>query len=250
MTRRWIVTANARRRREPAEPPWTNAEIFVFDVEGTLVDAMMPTLRCWRETLEAFGHDVSLAEIHRYAGMDTHEMLARLLPGATKNERQEFIERQDARFREDYLPHIPPLPGVRPLFEELKRRGSKIAIATDCAKDELRRYLEVANVEGLVDAIGCGDDIRRGKPAPAVLEIALRRVKAGRKLAVFVGDTPFDAQAARKAGVISVGVLTGHFSERELSDTGCRAVFRDLTALRAAIMRPAAADAGELVSAA
>ena len=214
------------------EANWMNAEVFVFDVEGTLVDAMMPTLRCWRETLETCGHDVTLAEIHRYAGMDSDQMLARLFPGRMRNERQEMIDRQGARFREEYLPHIPPLPGVRPLFEELKNRDCKIAIATDCAKDELRHYLEVAKVEALVDAIGCGDDIGRGKPAPGVLEIALRRARAGRRPSVFVGDTPFDAQAARKIGVRPVGVLTGHFSRPELEDAGCVAVVRDLQTLR------------------
>jgi len=208
---------------------------------------MMPTLRCWRETLETCGHDVTLAEIHRYAGMDSDQMLARLFPGRTKNERQEMIERQGARFREEYLPHIPPLPGVRPLFEELKKRDCKIAIATDCAKDELRHYLEVAKVEELVDAIGCGDDIGRGKPAPNVLEIALRRVRACRKLAVFVGDTPYDAEAAHRIGVIPVGVLTGHFSRPELDDAGCAAVVRDLETLRTFL---AHAAGEELVSAA
>jgi len=221
----------------------------MFDVEGTLVDAMMPTLRCWRETLEAFGHDISLADIHRYAGMDSDEMLAKLLPGTAKNERHDMIERQGARFREDYLPHISPLPGVRPLFADLKRRGHRIALATDCARDELRHYLDVAKIEDLVDAIACGDDIRRGKPAPNVVEVALRRVRAGRKLCAFVGDTPFDAAAARKAGVIPVGVLTGHFAERELRDAGCQAVFRNLVAMHAAMTRTAVAPE-PLVSAA
>jgi phosphoglycolate phosphatase-like HAD superfamily hydrolase len=246
MTRRRTIAGNARRSSRTVTN-WVDAKVFVFDVEGTLVDAMMPTLRCWRETLETFGRAIGLSEIHRYAGMDSDEMLARLFPDTTKIERKEMIERQGVRFREEYLPHVPPLPGVRPLFEELKRRGRKIALATDCAKDEVRRYLEIAKVEELVGAIACGDDIRRGKPAPGVLEIALRRVSAGRKLAVFIGDTPYDAHAARKVGVLSVGVLTGHFSEHELREAGCAAVFRDLAALRAILPAEAAA---ELVTAA
>jgi len=250
MVAREIASRKISRGTRSPEQTWTDAEVFIFDIEGTLVDAMMPTLRCWRETLEAFGHDVSLAEIHRYAGMDADEMLARLLPGATKNERHDMIERQGAHFREEYLPHIPALPGTRSLLQELKQRGHKVAIATDCEKDELGHYLELAKVDDLVDAIGCGDDIRRGEPAPSVLEVALRRLRAGRRLSVLVGDTPFDAQAARKAGVVPVGVLTGHFSERELLDAGCRAVFRNLVALRAAIPRAAPTDTGELVSAA
>jgi phosphoglycolate phosphatase-like HAD superfamily hydrolase len=250
MVARKVASPRGSRRTGAIRQAWSDAEVFIFDVEGTLVDAMMPTLRCWRETLEAFGHNVSLAEIHRYAGMDAEDMLAKLLPGTTKNECHELIERQGARFREDYLPHIPALPGGRALLQELKRSGRKVALATDCAKDQLTHYLDVTGIGSLVDAIACGQDIRRGKPAPDVVEVALRRVKAGRRPSVLVGDTPFDAQAARKAGIIPVGVLTGHFRQVELSEASCRAVFRDLTGLRAALQCPTPTDARELVSAA
>src|SRR5436190_10838899 len=129
------LTARASTHRGSSEPPWSSADVFIFDVEGTLVDAMMPTLRCWRETLEHFGHDVSLAELHRLAGMDGEEMLTQLLSGVSKTERKEMLEHQGKRFREEYLPHVHAFPGVRELFEELKRRERKIALATDCEKD-------------------------------------------------------------------------------------------------------------------
>ena len=131
-------------RRASPEPEWTSAEVFVFDVEGTLVDAMMPTLRCWRETLAHFGHDVGLAELHRLAGMDGEEMLTQLLPGISRTERKEMLEHEGSRFRDEYLPHIHAFPGVRELFEELKRRERKIALATDCERDQLRHYLSVS----------------------------------------------------------------------------------------------------------
>src|SRR5438477_12964071 len=109
------LRAKSVARRVPSEPEWTRAEVFIFDVEGTLVDAMMPTLRCWRETLEHFGHDVSLAELHRLAGMDGEEMLTQLLPDASRAERKEIMEQEGKRFREGYLPHIRAFPGVREL---------------------------------------------------------------------------------------------------------------------------------------
>src|SRR5947207_15344976 len=124
------------RSRARSEPAWAGAEVLIFDVEGTLVDAMMPTLRCWRETLEHFGHDVSLAELHRLAGMDGEEMLTQLLPDACKAERKEIMEQEGKRFREGYLAHIRAFPGVRELFEELKRRERKITLATDCKKEQ------------------------------------------------------------------------------------------------------------------
>jgi phosphoglycolate phosphatase-like HAD superfamily hydrolase len=225
------------RSRTKSEPAWTSAEVFIFDVEGTLVDAMIPTLRCWRETLAHFGHDISLAELHRLAGMDGDDMLGQLLPGLVKAERKDMMEHQGRHFREEFLPHVRAFPGVRALFENLKRRGRRIALATDCEKDELRHYLTVSGIEDLVDAIGCGDDVKHGKPAPDVVEVALRRVQAGRKFSVLVGDTPYDAQAALNAGIAPVGVLTGHFSGRELLKAGCPAVLRDAVALREAFVR-------------
>jgi phosphoglycolate phosphatase-like HAD superfamily hydrolase len=230
--------------RASVDPAWTEAEVFIFDVEGTLVDAMMPTLRCWRETFAQFGHEIGLAELHFLAGMDGAEMLTKLLPGSSKTERKEMLEYQGKRFREEYMPHVPPLPGVRALLEELKRRGRRIALATDCDKEQLRHYLTVTGIENLIDAIGCGQDVKHGKPAPDVVEVALRRVRAGRKFAVMVGDTPFDAQAALSAGVAPLGVLTGHFSARALHEAGCRTVLRDPVALREALVQ-ASVSAGQ-----
>ena len=134
------IAPKASRRSGVAEQAWTDADVFVFDVEGTLVDAMMPTLRCWRETLEAFGHDLSLAEIHHCAGMDASEMLARLLPDTTKNERQELIERQGAHFREDYVAHIPALPCARALLEDLKSESSTRGLKLPAVLVRLRHH--------------------------------------------------------------------------------------------------------------
>ena len=231
------LSVRSHSTRTSAEPAWTDAEVFIFDVEGTLVDAMMPTLRCWRETFAHFGHEISLAELHFLAGMDGKQMLTKLLPGVPNAERKEMLEFQGKRFREEYLPHVHGFPGVRVLFEELKRRGRKVALATDCNKDQLRQYLTVTGTESLIDAIGCGEDVKHGKPAPHVVEVALRRVRAGRKQAVMIGDTPYDARAALSAGVTPVGVLTGHFSGHVLHEAGCRAVLRDPVALREALVQ-------------
>lgn len=108
-----------------------------------------------------------------------------------------------------------------------------------CQKDELGHVLSIANSEDLVDAIACGDDVRHGKPAPGVVDVALRRIRAGRKQCVLIGDTPFDAQAARNVGISAVGVLTRHFSERALREAGCYGVLRDPVAQRCAITRVA-----------
>jgi HAD superfamily hydrolase (TIGR01509 family) len=233
-----MTAARRRIAQSTTDAPWTDAGIFIFDVEGTLVDAVMPTLRCWRETLAGFGYEVSLADLHAHSGMDGGEMLAQLLRNTPKRVCDEIIKRQGARYRQEYLRHVPAFRRVQALFEELKRQNRRVALATDCQKDELRHYLDLIGIEDLVDSCACGNDVRRGKPDPALVQLALRRLRAGRRPAVLVGDTPFDAVAARRAGISAVGVLSGHFSANALREAGCAAVFRDIAALHAALATP------------
>jgi HAD superfamily hydrolase (TIGR01509 family) len=227
------------------------APAFIFDVEGTLVDAVMPTLLCWRATLQEFGQSVSLADLHRYCGMDGGEMLEKLLPAPVPPQhKKELLDRQGKRYREEYLPSVQALPGVRNLFEAIKAYGCRIGLATDCQKDELDYYLERTNVRDLIDAIACGNDVKRGKPHPDLFELARKRLKLRmRSSIVCIGDTPYDALAARSAGMTVVGVLTGHFASADLLASGClttflnpRALMQDLTRCRDTDVELAAAS--------
>jgi len=234
-------------RAAPGADAWADAAIFVFDVEGTLVDAVMSTLISWRATLAKNGYEVSLADLHRLSGMDGKEMLGQLVPNASVSEREEMLKTHGERYREECLPTVHAFPRVRELLQALKRRGRKIAIATDTDRDQLKRYLEIARIEDLVDVTACGDDARRGKPHAELVEIALKRARAAGKRAVMVGDTPYDAEAARRARIMAVGLLSGHFSESDLRDAGCIDVRRDPAALLEAFeaaMRNAAEERG------
>ncbi|MEN3378351.1 MAG: hypothetical protein V7604_3706 [Hyphomicrobiales bacterium] len=231
------MTVRSARTARPSRPSslWAEAGVFVFDVEGTLVDAIMPTLLCWRDTLQSFGHDVTLADLHALSGMDGKRMLENLLPRVTIADRDEMAERQGQRFRADYLTHVPAFPGVRGLFERLKAQGRRIALATDCQRDQLEHYLAITGIAPLLDAVACGSDGKAGKPAPDLVSLALKRVRVGARSAVLVGDTPYDAQAAQKAGIRSIGVLTGHFPRSVLCEAGCDAVLHDVVRLGDAV---------------
>jgi phosphoglycolate phosphatase-like HAD superfamily hydrolase len=224
---------------------WADAAVFVFDVEGTLVDAAMPTLLSWRATLASHGYDVSLADLHRLSGMDGKEMVAQLVRNASSSQRDAVLEEHDKRYREEYLPTVHAFPRVRELFEALKRKGRRIALATDCHRDELDHYLAIAQIENLVDVCACGNDVRHGKPHAELVEVALKRAKAAGKRAVMIGDTPYDAQAAHRAHIMAVGLLTGHFSESDLRDAGCIDVRRDPAALLEAFEAASRNDAQE-----
>src|SRR5262245_26675497 len=148
----------------------------IFDVEGTLVDAVLPTLRCWQETLAEFGLSFTTADLHQYSGRGGDERLADLLPGpGTKLGKARVMQSQADRYRAHYLPNVVAFPGGRELLEALRDGDIRVVVATSCARDELAHYLEVARCADLIDASACGDEVRRHKPHPDLLLKALER---------------------------------------------------------------------------
>ena len=198
---------------------------YIFDVEGTLIDCVTETQRCWRETLAEFRISLPSAHLQRMSGMDGDQMLATLVPGLDEHARKAVLTAQGERYRAVYLPRVLAFPGVRVLFTAIKRDGGRIALATDCQSDELRRYRSLMNVDDLIDAIACGDEVSTGKPDPALVELALDHLGGPPPaFATMIGDTPFDAQAARSAGVTAWGTLSVGHSRSVLIDAGCSAV--------------------------
>jgi beta-phosphoglucomutase-like phosphatase (HAD superfamily) len=228
----------------PAHPPgWAYPSVrhgdelplvpraFIFDVEGTLLDTVLVTLQCWSETLAEIGYSFAVADLHPYSGMDGKRMLRRLLNRHDPKLLEHIAALQGERYRLRYLPHVRPFAGIRQLFTIIKDGGAKIALATSCDKDELAHYRAIMNVDDLIDCACSGDDVRREKPAPDVVNLATRRLRVPPGQVAMIGDTPSDAEAAHAAGLASIGVQTGHFSRSDLVDAGCAAVFFDLQAL-------------------
>ncbi len=198
---------------------------YIFDVEGTLIDCVPDILKCWSETLAGFGVSVPAADLQLMSGMDGDEMLATLVPGLDEHARKKILTAQGERYRAVYLPRVRAFPGVRAAFTAIKSRGGRIAFATDCQSDELKRYRSLMNVDDLIDAIACGDEVSKGKPDPALVELALRHLGSTSAVsATMIGDTPFDAQAARRAGATAWGTLTGGHPRSSLIDAGCSVV--------------------------
>jgi phosphoglycolate phosphatase-like HAD superfamily hydrolase len=216
-----------------APQDWREAEGLLFDVEGTLVDAVMATLNCWQETLRSEGLTVTLPALHAYSGMDGKQMLHELFPGLGTDARTRLTKLQGERYRGHYLPLVQGFSGVREALATLKAKGHRIALATDCQPDELDHYLDITGIRALIDAAACGSDVAQGKPAPDLVELA--RGRLGVRTAVMIGDTPFDARAAVQAGVAALGVETGGFDDAGLRAAGCAAVFPDIAATALAV---------------
>jgi phosphoglycolate phosphatase-like HAD superfamily hydrolase len=198
---------------------------YIFDVEGTLIDCALQSLQCWHETLASFGLPVPMVSLQRLSGMDGDEMLATLVPSLDESARKKILTAEGERYRAVYLPQVRAFPGVRAVFTAIKSLGARIALATDCQSDELKRYRSLINVDDLIDAVACGDEVSKGKPDPALIELALDHLGGMSAVsATMIGDTPFDAQAARRAGATAWGTLTGGHPKSALIDAGCSVV--------------------------
>jgi len=204
----------------------------IFDVEGTLIDCVPLVLESWRQTLDEAGHAFSVQDLHPYSGMDGSWMLERLLPTEPEKVRQQLLQDQGERYRTAFLPLARPFAGAHQVIEDLKGWGIAVGLATTCKSDELTAYDEHLRARGLADAIVCGEAVQHGKPDPALLRDCISRLGMDDPAAaIAIGDTPYDAIAAGKAGIHSAGVLTGGFSRQALLAAGCEQVVDQLTAI-------------------
>lgn len=194
----------------------------IFDLEGTLVDCVPQTLQSWQRALGESLFDFCIDQLQAYSGMDAGQMLARLLPGRSTALKRDILRRQRLLYREQYLHGVQPFPEIREAFLALRRAGVTLAIASMCTADDLAAYDRRLRLLQAADAVVCGDEARRGMPAPDLLVAVLRKLGERRALSpvVVVGDSPYDAQAARALGFEAVGVVTGGFSREALLSSG------------------------------
>jgi HAD superfamily hydrolase (TIGR01549 family) len=201
----------------------------IFDIDGTLVDSVDLHAECWREALAHFGVDVPFGRVRAEIGKGGDQLLPVFLSAGQLDEIGEAVDRYRSElFKRAYLPEVRGFPKVRELFERLRQDGIRIALASSSKGDELAHYKRVADIDGLADVEVSADDAERSKPCPDIFQAALDRLAplaASEVLAV--GDTPYDAEAAGKVGIRTVGVLCGGFPERDLRLAGCVAIYRD-----------------------
>lgn len=201
----------------------------IFDVDGTLVDTVDLHASAWVEALRHFGVEVAFDDMRAQIGKGGDQILAGLLPPERLERRGEEIEafRADL-FKREYMPKARAFPGVRALFEHVRASGQRAVLASSGKEDEVKGYMRLANIVDLVDAATSSDDAERSKPFPDIFQAALDKLSPlSADEAMVVGDTPYDAEAARKAGIKTVGVLSGGFPEKALREAGCIAVYRN-----------------------
>lgn len=211
--------------------------VMLFDVDGTLVDSNDAHARAWVETLSAFGIEREVAAVRRLIGMGGDKLLPTLTGIAADSELgREITKHRSDHFRRTYRDGLRPFRDTRALFLALRERGVRLGVASSSDEDDLRRLLEIAEVADLVERRASADDADRSKPDPDIVHAALARLgHPDHARATMVGDTPYDIEAAHRAGIAAIGFRCGGWSDAEL--TGAAALFDNPADMRAHLER-------------
>ncbi|WP_448594682.1 HAD family hydrolase [Thermoflexus hugenholtzii] len=202
---------------------------FLFDLDGTLVDSVYQHVLAWREALEAVGISLSVWRIHRRIGMSGGLLLRALLRETGREVTSEEVQRIQQQHAEAFarlLPQVRPLPGARELLEALTRAGIPWAIATSGRRDVARPLLELLGVDEGTPVI-TREDVQYAKPDPDLFLAAAARLGIPIAECIVVGDSVWDLLAARRAGALSVGLLSGGYGREELERAGAYRVYED-----------------------
>jgi HAD superfamily hydrolase (TIGR01549 family) len=201
----------------------------MFDVDGTLVDSVDFHAEAWQRAFQRIGKEVPFERVRREIGKGGDQLMPVFLtPDELRAFGHELEEHRGQLYREEYLPRVRPFPGVPELFQRLVGDGRRLVLASSAKREELDVLIDRLGVRLLIEGATSADDVDRSKPHPDVFEAALDLLGSVdlREVAV-VGDTPYDAEAAAKLGVATIGLLAGGWSEMELLEAGCVAVYGD-----------------------
>ena len=201
----------------------------LLDVDGTLVDSNYQHSIAWFRAFREHGVTLPVWRIHRHIGMGGDQLVPALAPELDDATAEAIRSSEKDRYAE-LIDEVVPMPGARELISALKERGHTVVFASSDHEADVVRYLEQMDVGRLVDAYTTSADVESTKPAPDLVGAAMQ--KAGELSAVMVGDTTWDVEAAERADVKTIGVLTGGFSAAELREAGAVTVFESLHDLR------------------
>ena len=203
----------------------------ILDVDGTLVDTNYHHALAWYRAFRQNGIVLPVWRIHRHMGMGGDHLVAELAGNEVEDSKGDQIRTAEKALYMSLIEEVEPLEDARRLIEALVERGHAVVLASSAKSHEVDHYLDLLAARDIVDGWTTSADVDATKPDPDLIQAAV--AKAGRDDAVMVGDSVFDCEAARRAGLETIAVMTGGFSEDELRGAGAAQVFDSPSALLA-----------------
>jgi HAD superfamily hydrolase (TIGR01549 family) len=201
----------------------------ILDVDGTLVDTNYHHAIAWYRAFRRQSIVLPVWRIHRHMGMGGDQVVAALAGDGVEERLGDDIRDAEKELYFELIEEVEPFEGARGLIELLKSRGHTVVLASSAKSEEIDHYLDLLDARDLADGWTTSADVEATKPHPDLVVAAVE--KAGGGEAVMVGDTPWDCESARRAGVETIAVRTGGFSQQELSDAGAIAVYESIAEL-------------------
>ncbi|MDQ3588134.1 MAG: HAD family hydrolase [Actinomycetota bacterium] len=206
------------------------AQAAILDVDGTLVDTNFHHAIAWYRAFRQHEVLMPIWRIHCSIGMGGDQIIPELAGEEVEEEKGQDIRTAEKALYRGLIEEVEPLSGARELIEDLKGRDLAVILASSAKAGELEHYLDLLDARDLADGWTTSADVEATKPEPDLVEAALE--KAGTRDAVLVGDSTWDIEAAKRAGIETVAVLTGGFGEDQLRQTGAAQVYRSIEELR------------------
>jgi HAD superfamily hydrolase (TIGR01509 family) len=202
----------------------------LLDVDGTLVDSNYHHTLCWYRAFRK--HDIVLPvwRLHRHVGMGGDKFVAAVAGDDVEKQLGDALRDDWEKLFDELIDEVAPLEGARELILALKERGHEVVMASSSIESHFERFMDLLGAQELADGFTTKDDVEASKPEPDLVRAAMAKTRA--EDAVMIGDTPWDVEAARRAGIGTLTVITGGFSRQELLDAGAVAVFESLVELR------------------
>jgi HAD superfamily hydrolase (TIGR01549 family) len=202
----------------------------ILDVDGTLVDTNYHHAIAWYRAFRQNEVLLPIWRIHRHIGMGGDQLVEALGGEQLENEKGDDIRAAESVLYAELMSEVEPLEGARELIEDLKQGGHAVVLASSAKQHEVDHYLDLLGARELADDWTTSGDVEATKPEPDLVMAAVE--KAGGGEAVMVGDSTWDCEAAKRAGLDTIAVLTGGFSEQELRDSGALVVYSSIKELR------------------
>ena len=210
---------------ESTTPPGGSRRGVLFDVDGTLIDSSYIHTVAWWGAFREYGHDVPMAAIHRLVGMGGARLVDQLLPSGRDREEDEDIMASHGALYASHWPTLRALDGAKDLLGRCHAGGVAVALASSARQRDLEVMRSVLDADAFIDAATSANDAEESKPAPDILEAALKAVGVDAPDAVYVGDAVWDMKAAGALGIPAIGLTCGGIHAAELREAGAVEVY-------------------------